>query len=148
MLESTHQDHADIDALVRRFFDVFTNAGGAAPNVENLAALFIPSGVIVKAVGADAEVYSVESFIAPRLRILTDGTLTDFREEETEARTDIVGNIAQRICLYRKSGVMRGQRFEAKGVKVMQFVRLPEGWRIAAVSWDDARDGFTVPDTL
>jgi len=142
------QDHPDIDALVRRFFAAFTNAGGATPNVEDLSALFIPSGVIVKAVGADTEIYSVESFIAPRLRILTDGTLTDFREEETEARTDIVRNIAQRICLYKKSGVMNGERFEARGAKVIQLVRTAEGWRIAAVSWDDERDGFAIPSSL
>jgi hypothetical protein len=144
----TTADRAAIDDLVRRFFAAFTNKDDAAPNVDDLTALFMPSGVIVKAVGVETEVYSVQSFIVPRRRILADGTLRDFSEEETDARTDIAGNIAQRISLYRKSGVMAGERFEAKGIKVMQFVRMPNGWRISAVSWDDEREGLTIPGAL
>ena len=118
------------------------------PDVDSLACLFIPAGVILKAVGQDPEVYSVRSFIEPRARLLTNGTLTDFREEETAARTDIVGNIAQRVSVYRKSGLMSGERFEERGAKVIQFVRTTGGWRISAVAWDDEREGLTIPMAL
>ena len=148
MLDGTAQDRAEIDDLVRRFFAAFTNEGGAAPDVEGLVRLFIPSGLIVKAVDRDPEVYSVTTFIAPRARLLNDGTLTDFREEETSARTDIMGNIAQRMCLYRKSGVISGDRLEGRGIKFLQFVRTADGWRISAVAWDDGREGLTIPATL
>ena len=148
MLEGTAQDRAEIDALVRRFFAAFTNASGATPDVDGLAKLFIPVAVVVKAVGDTQEVYSVRSFIEPRAHLLTDGTLTDFREEETAARTDIVGNIAQRVSLYRKSGVMAGERIAGKGIKALQFVRTTAGWRISAVAWDDERDGLTIPAEL
>ena len=148
MLHGTAHDRAAIEDIARRFFAAFTNAGGAVPDVEGLERLFLPAGIIVKAVGDAREVYSVRNFIAPRLRILTDGTLTDFREEETEARTDILGNVAQRICLYRKSGVMAGERIEGKGVKVLQFVRDAAGWRLSAVAWDDEREGLAIPARL
>ncbi len=147
-LHGTPQDRAEIDELVRRFFAAFTNAGGAVPDVEGLAGLFVPSGVIVKAVGSEVEVYSVQSFIAPRARLLADGTLTEFREEETDARTDILGNIAQRVSLYRKSGLMAGERIEGKGVKTLQFVRTAAGWRLSAVAWDDEREGLIIPASL
>src|SRR5690242_2152354 len=123
MLTGTPQDRAEIDALVARFFAAFTNANGATPDVAGLTAIFIPSAIIVKAVGSDREIYTVKSFIEPRARLLTDGTLTDFREEETDSRTDILGNVAQRVSLYRKSGVMSGQRYGGRGAKVLQFVR-------------------------
>jgi hypothetical protein len=29
-------------------------------------------------------------------------------------------------------------------MKTLQFVRMPEGWRISAVAWDDEREGLTV----
>lgn len=148
MLKGTAQDRAEIDDLVRRFFAAFTNESGAAPDVEGLARLFIPSGLILKAVGQEPEVYSVTSFIAPRARLLSDGTLTDFREEETAARTNIMGNIAQRMSLYRKSGLMSGVRLEGRGVKLLQFVRTADGWRISAVAWDDEREGLTIPAAL
>jgi hypothetical protein len=148
MLDGTAEDRAQIDALVARFFAAFTNRGGAVPDVEGLAGLFIADGVIVKAVGDAPEVYSVRGFIAPRLKLLTDGTLTDFREAETESRTDIAGNIAQRVSLYEKSGVMAGERIAGKGIKVLQFVRTAGGWRLCAVAWDDEREGFVPPSRL
>lgn len=148
MTDGTPQDRAAIEDLVRRFFAAFTNEGGTVPDLDSLARLFIPAGVILKAVGQDPEVYSVRSFIEPRARLLTDGTLTNFREEETAARTDIVGNIAQRVSVYRKSGLMSGERFEGSGAKVIQFVRTTGGWRICAVAWDDEREGLTIPMAL
>ena len=148
MLNGTSQDRAAIDELVRRFFAAFTNKDGAVPDVEVFAGLFIPSGVILKAISREPEVYSVRNFIEPRARILSDGTLTDFSEEEIDARTDIVGNIAQRVSLYRKSGLTLGKRLEGKGIKVLQFVRTSAGWRLSAVAWDDEREGLTIPATL
>ncbi|MBV9992128.1 MAG: nuclear transport factor 2 family protein [Alphaproteobacteria bacterium] len=147
MLDGNPEDRAAIDVLVRRFFDAFTNAGGIVPDTEGLAGLFLESAVISKAV-AGLETYAVHSFIEPRAKLLTDGNLVDFREEETESRTDIVGSIAQRISLYRKSGTMMGERFEGRGVKVFQLVRAAGGWRIAALAWDDERDGFSIPASL
>ena len=88
---------------------------------------------------------ALEAFIAPRERLLNDGTLTEFHEIETAGRTDIFGNIAQRVSTYRKAGMMRGTPFESRGIKVFQFIKGPRGWRIAAVSWDDEREGFS-PD--
>ena len=87
-------------------------------------------------------------FIEPRARLLADGTLTEFREQEITARTDIVGNIAQRVSSYCKSGQMAGERVDGKGIKVLQFVRTATGWRISAVAWDDEREGLTIPTTL
>jgi hypothetical protein len=55
-------------------------------------------------------------------------------------RTDIFGGIAQRFSLYEKSGVQLGRPFLTRGVKSLQFVRTAEGWKIAAVAWDDERE--------
>ena len=148
MLNGTAGDRAAIDVLVRRFFEAFTNTGDSVPEVEALTELFIASGAILKVTGGEPEVYSVDSFIEPRLRLLTDGTLKDFQEHETDSRTDILGNVAQRASLYRKSGMMSGSRFEGKGIKLFHFVRTTQGWRISAVIWDDEREGLSIPAAL
>jgi hypothetical protein len=137
MLDGTPEDRREIDDLVRRFFAAFTNEGGVTPDVAGIESLFVPQAIIVKAIGDNPEIYSLQSFIEPRLRILTDGTLTDFREEETASRTEVFGNVAQRYSRYRKSGVMSGARTEGKGAKMLQFVRTDAGWRISALAWDD-----------
>ncbi|WP_434481710.1 hypothetical protein [Streptomyces sp. NBC_01340] len=52
-------------------------------------------------------------------------------------RTEIAGDIALRFGEYRKAGILDGEPFEGGGTKTIQFVRTPEGWRIAAFSWYD-----------
>lgn len=136
-------DHDAIDAIVRDFFELFTNTGGRTPSLRAIFDLCIPEAIISKCVATAPEAMSLEAFIAPRAKILTDGTLVDFREHETAHRTNIIGNVAQRVCTYAKSGVLRGAPFEQRGVKVFQLVRTAAGWRIAAVAWDDEREGVT-----
>jgi len=138
-------DKKAIDNLTRQFFSIFTNRDGAVPGFGIINDLFIPEGLIVKAFGPSPEVCSLDDFIEPRRVMLTDGTLTDFAEEETDEVTRILGNVAQRLSLYRKSGVRVEGPFEARGVKAFQFVRTPDGWRISSVAWDDERDGFAIP---
>lgn len=136
-------DHEAIDALVRDFFELFTNTAGRTPNLRAIFELCIPQAIVSKCISPAPEVMSLEAFIAPRAMILTDGTLTDFREHETAHRTSVLGNIAQRVSTYAKSGVLRGVPFAERGVKVFQFVRTGAGWRIAAVAWDDERPAAT-----
>ena len=98
--------------------------------------LVIPGGVIVLT-GPQYTVYSVDEFIEPRERLLADGRLVEFWEWETSERTEIAGDIASRFGEYRKAGILDGEPFEGGGTKTIQFVRTPEGWRIAAFSWYD-----------
>jgi hypothetical protein len=141
-------DKVSIDRIVREFYGAFTNRNGAAPNVDVLYELFLSQGVVIKNSGDAPEVYDLAAFVEPRRKLLTDGTLIDFCEEETFERTEIIGNIAQRFSLYRKSWIASGQPFEGRGAKTLQLVRTPRGWRIASLAWDDERAGLTIPDRL
>jgi hypothetical protein len=128
-------DQRAIDDLVAAFFGLFSNRGGVTPNLHAVFDLCIPEAVICK----PPDVMSLHSFIAPRQELLTDGTLVDFEEVETESRTSILGTIAQRACSYMKSGSLHGVAFQTRGAKVFQFIKTADGWRISAVAWDDER---------
>ncbi|MEV8286374.1 DUF4440 domain-containing protein [Streptomyces niveus] len=127
---------SEIDAVTAEFFGAFDNRGGKAADVARIRRLVLPEGVIVKT-GPEFTVYTVDEFIEPRERLLTDGRLVEFSEWETSARTEIAGDIASRFGAYRKSGILDGEPFEGGGTKTIQFVRTPEGWRIAAFAWYD-----------
>ena len=137
-------DQQAIDELVQAFFNLFTNRSGATPNLRAIFELCVPEAVIASCANAAPKVTSLEAFIAPREALLSDGTLTDFHEVEVTQQTQIFGNVAQRCCVYGKSGILNGARFSTRGVKLFQLIRRPEGWRITAVSWDDERDGFSL----
>ncbi len=130
-------DRDAIDSLVHEFFAAFTNVGRAAADVRRVYELLIDGAVIVKAMGEKPETYSVRAFVEPREALLAGGTLVDFEERELAGHTILAGNVAQRMSTYRKTGVLDGARFDTTGIKTFQFVRMPEGWRISAVAWDD-----------
>ncbi|MEU4732973.1 MULTISPECIES: nuclear transport factor 2 family protein [unclassified Streptomyces] len=126
----------EIDALTAEFFGAFDNRGGASADVARIRRLMVPGGVIVKT-GPEFTVYTVDEFIAPRELLLAGGRLAEFCEWETSERTEIAGDVASRFGEYRKSGILDGEPFEGAGTKTIQFVRTPEGWRIAAFAWHD-----------
>ena len=126
----------EIDVLAAELFAAFDNRGGKAADVARIRRLVLPDGVIVKT-GPEFTVYTVDEFIEPRRQLRSEGRLVEFSEWETAERTEIAGDIASRFCEYRKSGILDGEPFEGDGTKTIQFVRTPEGWRIAALAWDD-----------
>lgn len=127
---------SEIDAVTADFFGAFDNRGGRAADVDRIRRLTLP-GAVITATGPSCTVYTVEEFIEPRRRLLSDGRLVEFSEWETSERTQIAGGIACRFGEYRKSGILNGEPFEGGGTKTIQFVRTPDGWRIAAFAWYD-----------
>jgi ribosomal-protein-serine acetyltransferase len=129
-------DVVALDAIVADFFAAFCNADGPATTAR-VYELCLPQAVMIKAVGATPEIYSLREFVEPRIALLRGGELTAFRERELDGVMTIDGNIAQRRSTYEKSGIASGRAFVTRGVKVFQFVRMPDGWKISAVAWDD-----------
>ncbi len=130
-------DKSTIDQLVTEFFQLFDNRNGRTPELEQIYRLFIAQGLIAKCVGSSPEISSLADFIAPRKILLSNGTLREFCEQEISEDTHIFGNIAQRISHYRKSGLLNGVPFTATGTKSIQFIQMPNGWRMSSVIWDD-----------
>ena len=137
-------DQAAIAAIVRTFFAAFTSGPDSAARLDALRQAFLPEAVIVRTCGGEPTVYDVDGFIAPRQVLLSGGTLIDFREWELSGHTEVFGDIAQHFCSYAKTGVQDGAPFSGRGMKTLQFVRTPAGWRISAAAWDDERDGLAL----
>ncbi|GAA1536112.1 hypothetical protein GCM10009678_18150 [Actinomadura kijaniata] len=128
---------AELDRMMRTLFGAFGNTGGSRPNLDVIREVFIPEGLIIKNVGGKTEIYDLDTFIAPREKMLTDGTLTEFSEWEVSERTEIFGSIAHRFSEYGKSGYLDGEWFEGAGRQTTQFIRTATGWKMCAAAWDD-----------
>lgn len=142
---SIHKDKHRIDELTSEFFRLFSSKTDAAVSLQRIHDLFIPQGIIVKTCGPDLEVSTLSEFIAPREILLNDGGLVDFCEREEWETTEIFGNIAQRFLVYRKTGVLHGERFDTRGMNTIQFVRKDGDWKMSALAWDDERNGVVIP---
>ncbi|MDO3700220.1 GNAT family N-acetyltransferase [Micromonospora sp. C28SCA-DRY-2] len=136
---TTGRDREEIDALIRCYFDAFTSGSGVDERMAALRDAMLPGAIIVRTCGMAPAVYDVDAFIEPRQAMLTDGTLTDFKEEARSGRLDLFGDIAQWFGRYAKQGRMNGAPHTGGGMKSIQFVRTDAGWRISAAAWDDDR---------
>jgi len=129
----------EIDTIVAKFFDVFTNTNGQKSNVEGIKEYFLPESIIINNTSGIVDVYKLNDFIRSRINILSSGNLKEFSESEVTQKTSINGTIAQRCSQYKKSGLKNGKPFTAKGIKNIQFVNTKSGWKIASVVWSDHR---------
>jgi hypothetical protein len=137
---------AELDRLTMAFFRAVSFEEGATPPYENIYALFIEAGLLVKNTASTPEISTVRQFIAPRQASVRSGELTRFNEVELSESTEIFGNVAHRFSAYAKSGTLKGVFFEARGMISTQFVLTPAGWKMSAMAWDDERPGLTIPD--
>ncbi len=125
-----------IDQLVTRFYSAFENTV-EAPEQSRITECFVEGARIVRYAKGGPEFSSVTEFVAPRIALLSGGGLTGFSERETSAATERIGGVASRTSRYTKAGMLHGEAYAGSGTKLFHFVRLPEGWRISALSWID-----------
>jgi hypothetical protein len=127
----------EIDNVTKAFFDIFTNTNQKQPDWAIINTICIPETIIIKKVDTAEVVYNLITFVEPRRKILSDGTLTNFQESETKEETKIIGNIAQRFSKYQKSGYLNGRYFKEFGNKLFQFIKTSNGWKINSLIWED-----------
>ena len=130
-------DERAIDSLVAALYGVFDNRAGRVPTAESFESLFAPSALIVTHGKGEPQVATPAGFVQPRIVLLTGGELVDFREWETESRTEISNTLATRRSRYAKQGLLRAEPYAGAGTKHFQFAKTTSGWRIMSLSWID-----------
>jgi hypothetical protein len=135
-----------LDQLTADFFRAVSFEEGETPFYDDIYALFIEPGLLIKNSLATPEVSSVHQFIESRQAMVNSGELTRFREVELSGITEIFGNVAHRFSVYAKSGTLKGVSFEARGMISTQFIMTPTGWKMSAMAWDDERAGLSIPE--
>jgi hypothetical protein len=138
---STSPGHPESDhlrAIMTAFFAAVSFPDGDRPHYDHVLPLFLPGALLVRCGPGEPEALPVRDFVSQRQAAFTAGGLTSFEEHEVEARDDVFGGVAQRFSAYGKSGTRLGVPFTATGWISTQFARLPSGWRISGMAWDDA----------
>lgn len=135
-LYAVSKDKFYISEITNRFFDSFTNKESLKPKLDVLKSICIPDVRIVNINGSEV-IYNLDSFLEPRKKILTDGTLVDFEEKEVYEKTNIIQDIAHRHSKYEKSGVLNGKKFSQTGHKLFQYIKTNRDWKIKSVIWED-----------
>ncbi|MFP3595583.1 GNAT family N-acetyltransferase [Chryseobacterium sp. SIMBA_029] len=137
LIYSIKADNFLINQITKVFFNLFTNIKQSKPELEKINDICFPETIIIKKSKDNEETFNIETFISPRKKILSDGTLTEFEEYEVAEETKVVNNLAQRFSKYQKKGYLNGEYFEGNGNKFFQYIKTTKGWKINAVIWED-----------
>ncbi len=137
MIYAIKADDFCINQITTNFFNLFTNSKQRQPEFEKINDICLPETIVVKKSKENEEIFNIETFISPRKKILSDGTLTEFEEYETDKETKIVNNLAHRFSKYQKKGYFNGEYFEGNRTKFFQYIKTTKGWKINAVIWED-----------
>ena len=143
--KSRDQVNDALGYLLTEFFHAVSFETGEMPQYQNIHALFIDVGLLIKNSGPAPEVSNINQFIESRQALIDAGELTRFHEGELSETTEIFGNVAHRFSAYEKSGTMKDVPFETRGMISTQFILTPAGWRISSMAWDDERPGLSIP---
>ncbi len=141
-------DRAAIGRLMSRFLDSVSFEQGRRPAYRDLPELFIAGAKLIKASTDIPEISDIEEFIRTRQQTVDTGKLTSFHEAEMHASTDLFGNVAHRLSIYHKRGMLSGAAIDVRGAISTQFIRTPCRWWISAMAWDDERPGRPLPAHL
>jgi hypothetical protein len=135
---------AELDRLMIAFFRAVSFEPGGTPAYDSIHALFIAQGLLIKSTPFAPEICTLAQFIEPRRAMVLSAELTRFHEAEEGETTQVFGHVAQRFSAYVKSGTTKGVAFKARGMICTQFVRMPDGWKMSAMAWDDERPGLAM----
>jgi len=133
----TATPNPEIEALIAAFYAAFDNRGGRAPADGALAAMFAQTATITRVGQGQVETWSPKAFIAPRVAMLTDGTLAEFHEWEVAAQTVVLADAASRWSTYEKRGLQNGEAYGGGGHKFILMHRQDGQWRISSILWED-----------
>ncbi len=140
-MSDNNENRHIIDKLVREFYALFDNRSGKNVCLDDLSAMLTPDAQIRKWNDEKVELYDLETFASPRLKLLNSGALVDFFECEAINTMQIIGNIAQRWSLYEKSWTEDGKQRCGEGAKSLQFAKIDGRWRIVSIVWEDLPAG-------
>ncbi|MBS2036822.1 hypothetical protein JST97_17660 [bacterium] len=123
-----------IHQLVRQLYLAISFNSQSGPDWEVLRGHFWERGQLVRSGLAGIEYYSVEQFTEWVDQARANG-LTSFQEEETDASTHLMGNLAHRASHYRAT-LDEGRGGTVEGINSMQILKSNGQWKVVSLLWD------------
>ncbi len=125
-----------IKLVVEKFFGVFNNCE-QQPDWNALSSICLDNINIIKSTKNSTEVYTLESFLTPRIALFESGRLQNFAEQIETINIDTFEKTANVRVSFTKKGVLDGSDYSGKGTKMIQLVKIKTNWIITAVAWYD-----------
>jgi len=123
-----------IQLLIRELYSSISFNRQQAPNWEVLRSHFCDRGQLVRVGLSGVEHYSVSEFIEWVEQARSNG-LVSFQEEETDASTHLMGELAHRTSHYRAT-LDDGRGGSIEGINSIQILKTGGKWKVVSLLWD------------
>ena len=135
----------DIDHLTERFYESVCFSSEHFPNFDQLQELFYGSGKLINNNFEPPVDFTVQTFSHAVMGPIEAGDADYFVQQEIGDKTEIFGNMAQRVSVFEYSLVKDTPNWK-RGVSYIQFICISSKWLITSVIWTFEKDGLVIPE--
>jgi len=135
----------DIDHLTERFYESVCFSAEHFPNFDQLQDLFYGSGKLINNNFEPPVDFTVQTFSHAIMAQIEAGEADYFVQQEIGDKTEIFGNMAQRISVFEYSFVKDTPNWK-RGVSYLQYICLGGKWLIISVIWTFEKEGLVIPE--
>jgi hypothetical protein len=143
-MPTENEDACEIAAIVQRMFDAISWSPEQAPDFPAFRASVRDDAVLIPS-ARPAKTTDMTNFLIGMKTQRDNGNLVDFEETALGTHVRVFGNIAVAIGGYES---MANKGKPGRGANVFLLVRGDKGWEIAAMAWDNEKDGVMLPADL
>lgn len=137
-------DEQAIVAIIEDMFAAISWDGESPPDLARFGAAVLPEATVVPSARPLAPT-SIATFSQRMASLYVDGAMKIFDERALGTVVQVFGNIA--VALGGFEAIV-DDGAPGRGANAFLFVKEPEGWRIAAMAWDNEREGVQLPPGL
>jgi hypothetical protein len=116
------------------------------PNMDALRELFFGEGHLLDHSFAQSIEFTLSSFVQALMKQIDAGNATFFVQQEIADRTQVYGNLAQRMSVYEFSNTKDATVKWRRGLSLIQFILNEDKWLISSIIWRDESKDFKIPE--
>ena len=135
----------EIDHLTERFYESVCYSTEHYPNVDQLQELFYGSGHMINNNLEEPVVFTVQTFAHAIMAQIETGDAGYFVQQEISDKTEIFGNMAQRISVFEYSFVKDTPDWK-KGLSFIQYICTNNRWLITSIIWSFEKGDLIIPE--
>ena len=135
----------DIDHLTERFYQGVSFNTEHFPNFDLVQELFFGSGNLINNSSNPPVEFTVQTFAHSIMSQIETGDASYFVQQEIADKTEIFGNMAQRISVFEYSFVKDTPNWQ-RGVNYIQYICTDSKWLIISMIWTFEKESLLIPD--
>lgn len=135
----------EIDHLTERFYQSVCFSTEHYPNIDQLQELFFGSGKLINNNLDHPVDFTVQTFAHTMMAQIETGDANYFVQQEIADKTEIFGDMAQRISVFEYSFIKDTRNWK-RGVSYIQYICINGKWLIISVIWTFEKEGLLIPE--